>query len=156
MTLLGEIRRIGMAAPDFSVVDAELRQLRLSDFRGEKVLVNSFPSLDLPAAGSRLGALSNAAGRYGGIRMLAVSMDLPFAFRRLARTVMTGVTPLSDYPAAEFGTGYGLLMRECRLLARAVLAIDEGGRLRHQEIAAEATEDVDMDAALRSIVGFGG
>lgn len=147
VALLGEIRRIGMAAPDFTALDADFRPVRLSDFRGQKILVNSFPGLDLPESGKALDELAESANAVRGVRLIAVGMDLPFALSRHKRPD-GGILPLSDHMEGNFGMAFGLLMREYRLLARAVLAIDEAGRLVHQEIAPDAGGGVDIDAAL--------
>lgn len=150
VTLLGEIRRIGMAAPDFAALDADFRQVRLSDFRGQKILVNAFPSLDLPEAGEAFEALAASAAPANSVRLIAIAMDLPFALSRL-KPPESGMLLLSDHMAGDFGMAFGLFMREYRLLARAVLAIDEAGRLVHQEIASDAGGKVDIEAAYSAL-----
>ncbi|MDR0362790.1 MAG: redoxin family protein [Planctomycetota bacterium] len=149
-TLLGEIGRIGMPASDFAVFDAGFRPVRLSDFRGEKVLVNSFPGLDRDSALKELADLAKLAAGKGDVRLLAIGMDLPYALERIAADAPAGVLLLSDHRDADFGRRNGLFMREFRLLARAVLAIDEAGRLRHQEIVADAAGPADLEKALRA------
>lgn len=81
-------------------------------------------------------------------------MDLPFAQKRwVESTGVDKLQTLSDHKEASFGMGYGLLVKEFRLLARAVLVIDENGILRYQELVKEMTEEPDYDAAIQAARG---
>ena len=92
---------------------------------------------------------AEAAGLGDNVSIVTVSMDLPPAQERwCAAAGISAVQTLSDHRDASFGEAYGLLIKELRLLARAVLVIDKEGIIRHAELVKEIAEETDYDAAL--------
>jgi thiol peroxidase len=98
---------------------------------------------------------NEAAADLGeGVVVLAVSMDLPFAQGRwCAAAGIERVTTLSDHRDAAFGEAYGVLIKELRLLSRAVFVVDQAGRIRYIELVKDITEEPDYDAALSAAAG---
>ncbi|NLH16337.1 MAG: thiol peroxidase [Phycisphaerae bacterium] len=149
LTLLGPAPVIGTAAPDFSVLANDLSPVTLSSFKGKVVILASVPSLDTPVCDVETRRFNEEAGKLPGVKVLTLSMDLPFAQKRWCGAAgVTNVQTLSDHRDAEFGQAYGLLIKELRLLARAVIVIDKKGIIRYIQVVPEVTQEPDYAAAL--------
>jgi thiol peroxidase len=155
MTLIGEEVKTVMRAPDFTAVDNGLSEVRLSSYLGKVVVISSVPSLDTPVCDLETRKFNQEAEKLGdGVVILTVSMDLPFAQKRWCGTAgVTRVTTLSDHRDATFGMAYGVLIKELRLLARAVFVVDRQGIIRHIELVKEIASEPDYEAALKAVAG---
>jgi thiol peroxidase len=153
LTLIGNEVKVGDKAPDFEVLDNGLSPAKLSAYNGKVVVISSVPSLDTPVCDMETREFNKRAGQLGdGVAMLTISMDLPFAQARWCGAAgVTHVTTLSDYKDANFGMTYGLLIKELRLLARAVLVVDRKGTVRYAELVKEITHEPNYDAALNAV-----
>ena len=152
LTLVGKALKEGDAAPDFEVLDNDLAPVNFDSFRGKVCVVSSVPSLDTPVCDMETRRFNEEAGNLGpDIRVLTISMDLPFAQTRWCGAAgVDKVVTLSDHRGASFGMAYGVLIKELRLLARAVFVIDVTGIIRHIEIVKELTEEPDYEAVLKA------
>ncbi len=153
LTLLGEEIKVGDIAPDFTGVGNDLAPVKLSSFRGKVVVIYSLPSLDTPVCDVSTRRFNEEAAALGpDVAILALSMDLPFAQARWCGAAgVTAVQTLSDHRDASFGEAYGLLIKELRLLARAVLVVDKGGKVQYIEVVKEVSEEPDYDQALDAV-----
>jgi thiol peroxidase len=153
LTLIGNEVKAGEMAPDFTVVDHNLAPLTFSSFRGKTCLLSSVPSLDTPVCEMETKRFNEEAGRLGPeVAVLTISMDLPFAQKRWCGAAgVTKVQTLSDYRDASFGMAYGVLIKELRLLARAVFLVDKGGRIRYLELVKEVSKEPDYEAVLKAL-----
>jgi thiol peroxidase len=153
LTLLGDELRVGDMAPEFEVLDNDLAPVRLSSFRGKVCVITSVPSLDTPVCDRETRRFNEEAGRLGeDVVILTISMDLPFAQRRWCGSAgVDKVTTLSDHREATFGKAYGVLIKELRLLARAVVVVDREGRVHYIQLVKELTEEPDYDAVLGAV-----
>lgn len=151
LTLLGREPVTGNKAPDFTVLDNSLESVRLSSYRGKVCLIASVPSLDTPVCDRESRRFNEEAARLGEeVAVLTVSMDLPFAQKRWCGAAgISAVQTLSDHREASFGKAFGVLIKELRLLARAVFVVDRKGILRYQQLVKEIAEEPDYEAALR-------
>ena len=152
LTLLGPEVNVGDQAPDFEVLDADLSAVELSAYSGKVCIISSVPSLDTPVCDIMTRRFNEADGSLGDdIVILTISMDLPFAQKRwCGQAGVESVQTLSDHLNAEFGEAFGLLIKELRLLARAVFVVDKQGVIRYKEIVGELTEEPNYDAALEA------
>lgn len=150
LTRLGEVPGIGEAAPDCTLLDTDLSEVKLSDFSGKVRILSVVPSLDTPVCDAQTRRFNEAATGLGDdVVVLTISMDLPFAQSRwCAATGVDGVRTLSDHRDAEFGRAYGVLVKELRLLTRAVFVVDREGTVRYVEIVPEITHEPDYESAL--------
>ena len=150
LTLLGEAVTVGQKAPDFSVLDNDLNPKSLADFAGKVLLIAAVPSLDTPVCDMETRRFNAEAAKLGAnVRVLTVSMDLPFAQKRwCAAAGIDQVVTLSDHRDAAFGMAWGILIKELRLLARSVFVVGPDGVVRYVQIVPEATHEPDYDAAL--------
>jgi thiol peroxidase len=153
LTIVGKELKVGEAAPDFEVLDNDLSPVRFSSFRGKICVISSVPSLDTPVCDMETRRFNEEAGKLGeDIQILTISMDLPFAQKRwCGASGVDKVITLSDHRKASFGTDYGVLIKELRLLARVVFVIDREGVIRYIQIVKEQTEEPDYDAVLEAI-----
>lgn len=150
VTLVGQALTVGAQAPDFNVLDNDLAPRSLADYTGKVLILSTVPSLDTPVCDMETRQFNTRAAALGDdIAILTVSMDLPFAQKRWCGAAgVDKVTTLSDHREASLGLGYGLLIKELRLLARAVLVIDRAGRITHLQIVPEIADEPDYDAVI--------
>jgi thiol peroxidase len=153
ITLIGEAPVIGKNAPDFEALDNGLQPVSLASMRGKVRLISSVPSLDTPVCDMETRRFNDEAGTLGDdVVVLTVSMDLPFAQKRWCGAAgIEHVRTLSDHRDAAFGGAYGVLIKELRLLARAVFVVDREGILAYSQLVPEVTEEPDYAAALEAV-----
>lgn len=153
LTLVGKEVTMGSPSPDATLVDKELNAVKLSDYRGKVVIISSVPSLDTPVCDMQTRRFNSEAANLGDdVVILTVSMDLPFAQSRWCGAAgVEQVITLSDHRDAAFGEGYGLLIKELRLLGRAVMVLDREGVVRYYQLVKEVGEEPDYDAALEAV-----
>ncbi len=150
LTLLGDPVPVGAKAPGFILSGNALNPVSLSDFAGKTLLISCVPSLDTPVCDLQTRRFNQEAAALGeDVRILTVSLDLPFAQARWCGAAgVDKVVTLSDHKDASFGLAYGLLIKELRLLARAVLVVDKSGVVVYQELVPEVTNEPDYQKAL--------
>ncbi|MBS3905394.1 MAG: thiol peroxidase [Syntrophaceae bacterium] len=153
LTLVGNEPKVGDVAPDFTVLDNNLSPVQFSSFRGKTCILSSVPSLDTPVCDMETRRFNEEARRLGVNEViLTISMDLPFAQKRwCAASGADKVQTLSDHRDAAFGVSYGALIKELRLLARAVFIVDPKGILQYIQIVKEMTSEPDYGAILEAL-----
>ncbi len=150
MTLLGPDIKFGDTAADFKVVDNGLQPVTLADLKGKAALISVVPSLDTPVCDTMTRKFNEEATKLpAGMVVFTVSLDLPFAQKRWCGNAgIDRVKTLSDYQDRAFGLNWGLLIKELKLLARAVYVVDKAGKVVYREIVKEVTAEPDYAAAL--------
>ena len=150
MTLVGDPVQVGSPAPDATLVDNEMKPVSLSSYRGKVVILATVPSLDTPVCDMETRRFNSEATKLSDdVVILTVSMDLPFAQKRWCGAAgVDRVVTLSDHREAALGQAYGLLIKELRLLARAVLVLDRDGIVRYRQLVKEVGDEPDYAAAL--------
>ena len=153
LTLTGSELKVGDQAPDFVALDTDLNPVALDSFRGKVCIVSSVPSLDTPVCDMETRRFNDEAGRRGdNVVVLTISMDLPFAQKRWCGAAgVDKVQTLSDHREASFGQAYGVLIKELRLLARAVFVIDQQGIIRYLELVEEIANEPNYESVLRAV-----
>lgn len=156
LTLLGDVPQIGEKAPDFQVLDAALNEVSLSDSAGKVRVLLAVPSLDTPVCDTETRTFNmRAADLSDTVRVIVISMDLPFAQQRWCGAAgIDRVVALSDHRDASFGQAYGVLIKELRLLCRAVFVIDSADCLRYVELVPEITDEPNYDKVLAVVKGL--
>lgn len=149
LTLIGPEIAVGEQAPDFEVLDQGVSPVTLKRFAGKTLLISVVPSLDTPVCDAQTRRFNQEAASLGPIEILTVSMDLPFAQKRWCGAAgIDKVKVVSDHKEASFGRAYGVLVKELRLLTRAIFLIDRTGTVRYVEYVPEVTSHPNYDAAL--------
>jgi thioredoxin-dependent peroxiredoxin len=153
LTLVGSEVKEGNKAPGFELLNNDLSPVKLSSYQGKVVIISAVPSLDTPVCDMETRRFNEEASKLSGdVEVLTVSMDLPFAQKRWCGAAgVTHVTTLSDHRDAGFGQAYGVLIKELRLLARAVFVVDRQGVVRYVETVKEITNEPDYDKALAAV-----
>jgi len=148
LTLIGPDLKVGDPAPAFTVRKG-LDDVKSSNYDGKVRIISSVPSLDTPVCDAQTRRFNEEAGKLPGVKVLTISMDLPFAGNRFCTTAgIDKVDVLSDYKDADFGTKYGVLVKEHRLDMRAVFVVGADNKIAYKQIVPELTAHPDYDAAL--------
>ena len=152
VTLIGQAVKVGQKAPDFEVTANDLSPVKFSSFAGKVCIIASVPSLDTSVCDLETRKFNEKAAQLGSdVVVLTISMDLPFAQKRWCGAAgIKNVQTLSDYRDASFGNAYGVLIKDLRLLARAVFVVDKKGVVRYLQIVPEIATEPDYDAALKA------
>ena len=152
LTLLGPELSIGETAPNFTVLDKDLQPVDQSIFKKKVTVIVAVPSVDTPVCDIEVKRFSEEAKQLDPtIQILTISMDLPFAQQRwCVASSVDNVNIYSDFNGASFGTNYGVLIKEIRLLARAIFIVDKAGKIQYQQLVNEVTDEPDYSAALKA------
>jgi thiol peroxidase len=147
----GELPRTGSFAPDFVMTKDDLTEIRLSDCKDKKVVLNIFPSLDTSTCAAAMKTFNQLAEKHKNVMFLCISADLPFAQKRFCTAEhLNNVIPVSIFRNPDFGEHYGLLIQNgplSGLLARAVIVLDETGKISYQELVSEITHEPNYPSA---------
>lgn len=151
---VGELPAKETAAPDFSLVKNDLSEITLADCKGKKVVLNIFPSIDTGVCAASVRVFNSQAARLENTVVLCVSMDLPFAHARFCGA--EGIDNVENASAfrSDFGEVYGVTIADgplAGLLSRAVVVIDENGKVIYTEQVPEIAQEPDYDAALAAL-----
>ncbi len=151
----GPLPENGNPAPDFTLTGANLQDKTLQDYRGRKLLLNVFPSIDTAVCAMSVRRFNQAAAELDSTAVLCISRDLPFALSRFcAAEGIENVETLSEMRDRRFGSDYGLEMIDgvlAGLLARAVIVIDAAGLVQYTELVPEIGMEPDYDQALSAL-----
>ncbi len=147
----GNVPVAGDKAPDFKLTDKDLKEISLSDYKGKRVVLNVFPSLDTPVCATSVRKFNKVASEFDNTAVLCISMDLPFAMSRFCTLEgIDGVTAASAFRSPEFCKAYGLELVDgplAGLLARAVIVIDENRNVIYSDLVNEITDEPDYEGA---------
>lgn len=153
---LGNLPAIGNKAPEFSLTKLDLGSARLSDYAGQKVLLNIFPSIDTGTCAMSVRQFNEEAAELEDTVVLCISRDLPFAQARFCGAEgIDKVVMLSDFRDGQFGQKYQVAFTDGPLqglLSRSVVVIDANGIVRYTEQVAETVDEPNYKAALLALV----
>lgn len=149
VTMIGHEVKVGEKAPDFSVLRNDLSVSTLADYAGKVKIISVVPSIDTGVCDAQTRRFNEEASQLGDVKVLTVSVDLPFAQKRwCAAAGIENVEVLSDHRDLSFGEAYGVAIAELRLLARAVFVIDSEDKVVYTEYVSEATNHPNYEAAI--------
>ena len=151
--LSGSEIKVGVVAPEFTLVANDLSEKHLSDYAGKIKIISIYPSIDTGVCATQNREFNKiAAGLGEDVVILSVSVDLPFAQTRFcAAEGIDKVVTLSDHRATDFGLKYGFVIDSLRLLARGVVVIDKNNVVQYVEYVPEVTTEPDYNAALAAV-----
>lgn len=153
VVLLGNAVKVGDKAPDFEVVAKDLSTVGFSSFAGKVCIISCVPSLDTSVCDVMTRRFNEEAVKLGDdVTVLTISMDLPFGQNRWCVAAdVKNVYVFSDHRTASFGQAYGVLIKDLRLLARAVFVVDRNGIIRYENIVPELSHEPDYDEVLEVV-----
>lgn len=151
----GELPQIGSKAPDFTLVKTDLSTVSLSDFKGSKVVLNIFPSVDTGTCAASVRKFNEKAGNLDNTKVLCISRDLPFAQNRFCGAEgLENVISLSDFRDGSFGSAYRLNLTNGPLLglhSRVVIVLDEEGIVKYTEQVPDIKDEPNYENALAAL-----
>ncbi|MGB8955835.1 MAG: thiol peroxidase [Tumebacillaceae bacterium] len=151
VTLLGNEVKVGDQAPDFTVLANDLSPVTLASSAGTVRLISVVPSLDTGVCDAQTRRFNEEAANLGNVKVLTVSVDLPFAQKRWCGAAgIENVQTLSDHRDLSFGVNYGVAIKELRLLARATFVVDSSDKVVFVEYVSEATNHPNYEAAIEA------
>ena len=146
---------VGSAAPQFQLVGNDLSDVSLQDFKGQRVILNIFPSIDTATCATSVRTFNKMANDLENTKVLCISRDLPFAQKRFCGSEgLENVVNLSDFRDGSFGDAYGLALTDSALKglhARAIVVVDENGVVSHTELVSEIANEPNYEAALKAL-----
>lgn len=151
----GALPRLGCKAKDFVLTAGDLQDKSLADFKGKKILMNIFPSIDTGVCATSVRTFNKEAAKLKNTVVLGISRDLPFALSRFCGAEgIDKVYTLSELRGRDFGKAYGLELKDgplAGLLARAVIIVDTDGKVVYRELVDDITHEPDYKAALKAL-----
>ncbi|MCL2457549.1 MAG: thiol peroxidase [Desulfobulbus sp.] len=142
-------------APGFKLVKTDLAEVTLADYKGKKIVLNIFPSIDTPVCAASVRSFNKAAGELANTVVLCISADLPFAHTRFCETDgLKNVESLSVFRAPAFGKDYGVTITTgplAGLMSRAIVIIDAASKVIYTEQVPEITHEPNYDAAMAAL-----
>lgn len=145
----GSLPAVGTTAPDFKLVGAALNEISIADFKGKRVVLNIFPSIDTGVCAASVRNFNKVAAATDNVVVICVSKDLPFAASRFCGAEgLDKVITASDFRYNNFATDYGVLMTDgplAGLMARSVVAFDENGKVVYNQLVPEITEEPNYE-----------
>ena len=156
LTLIGDEVKVGSPAPDFDVVCFEssgMQHVKKADLLGKPAFISVVPSLDTPVCQVQTKTFNKRLAALGDkINALTVSLDLPFAMNRFCGAEdIKAMRSGSDYMDRNFGTHWGVLIDELKILARAVFVLDSKGVVQYAQVVKEVASEPDYDAAIAAL-----
>lgn len=148
VTLVNKILSVGEKAPNFRVVNNQLEDITLEDFKNNFLVISVVPSIDTPVCDLQTKTIISEVNKYPNldIEVITISMDLPFAQQRwINDEELEGSIILSDYNYRDFGFSYGLLMDEIKILARAVFILDKKRTVIFKLDVEDMSQHLDYD-----------
>jgi len=152
----GTLPAVGSQAPDFKLTKNDLSSTTLADFKGKRVVMNIFPSIDTGVCATSVRNFNERASGLKNTTILCISRDTPFAQSRFAGDEgLENVINLSDIKDGSFGKDYGLTIAEGpfeTLHSRAVVVLDENGQVMYNEQVPEIAQEPNYLAALKTLL----
>lgn len=154
-TTIGELPQVGKTAPDFTLTKTDLSDISLQEYRGSRLILNIFPSVATGVCSASVRRFNKEASKRENIKILCISKDLPFALSAFCGAEgIKNVVTLSDFKNNEFGINYGVRIESGifqGLHARAVIVLDEQGRVVYNQLVAEIGHEPDYSEALKHV-----
>jgi thiol peroxidase len=157
LTVLGPELKAGDKAPEFEAVDNSLKPVTLAATGSGVRIFSVVPSLDTPVCDAQTKRFNEAAGKLPDLSIYTFSMDLPFAQKRWCGAFgVDNVKMVSDHRGGSFGEAYGTLIKDLRIMSRAIFVVDSQNVIRYVEYVKEVGDHPNYEAALaaaKSLIG---
>jgi thioredoxin-dependent peroxiredoxin len=149
MTVIGPELKAGDKAPNFQAVDDSLKPVDLASTGKGVRIFSVVPSLDTPVCDAQTKRFNEEAGKLPNIKIYTISMDLPFAQKRWCGAFgVDHIKMVSDHRSGSFGENYGTMIKDLRILSRAIFVVDQDGTIRHAEYVKEVADHPNYESAL--------
>ncbi len=153
---IGELPSLNTLAPNFTLTKSDLSTVSLSDYKGQKLVLNIFPSVDTGTCAQSVRQFNQEAAELEDTKVLCISKDLPFAQKRFCGAEgIENVDMLSDFKTGDFGKAYGVTFADSAfesLLSRSVVVVNKDGNVVHTEQVGETADEPNYKAALEALM----
>lgn len=150
----GTLPAVGSEAPAFTLVGQDLSEFSSDEFKGKKVVLNIFPSLDTDVCAMSVRKFNQDAAGLENVAVVCVSMDLPFAMAKFCAANNIKNVKVGSAFRSTFGEDYGVKLTDGPLkglLARSVVTLDENGKVIYEQLVDEITKEPDYESAVASL-----
>jgi thioredoxin-dependent peroxiredoxin len=153
----GNLPTVGtdLSGIEAKLTKGDLSEVSLSEFKGKKVILNIFPSLDTPVCAASVRKFNEEASKLENTEVLCISKDLPFAQGRFCTSEgIENVTNLSEFKGNDFSDKLGVIIADgplAGLMARAVVVLDEEQNVIHSELVPEIVQEPNYENALKAL-----
>ncbi|MFT6856091.1 MAG: thiol peroxidase [Cyclobacteriaceae bacterium] len=152
---IGDLPAVGSDAAGFTLVNTDLSEVSLADYKGKKVILNIFPSVDTGTCATSVRTFNEKASGLDNTVVLCVSEDLPFAHARFCGAEgIENVVSLSAFRNDSFSKDYGVKIEDGPLkglIARSIVVIGEDGKVLHTELVSEIVDEPNYDNAIAAL-----
>jgi thioredoxin-dependent peroxiredoxin len=151
---VGDLPSVGSSTPSFTVTKGDLSDITPADLAGQRVVLNIFPSVDTPTCANSVRKFNELASSLDNTTVLCVSADLPFAQGRFCGAEGLDKVSTASTFRGDFGAAYGVTLADGKLaglMARAVVVLDEQGKVLHSQLVPEIANEPDYEAAIASL-----
>jgi thiol peroxidase len=152
---IGNLPKIGSNAPDFTLIKNDLSATNLNDYKGSRLVLNIFPSIDTGTCATSVRTFNKNASELDNTKVLCISRDLPFAQARFCGAEgIKNVETLSDFNNGEFGINYGLTIKNgplANLFSRAIVVLDENKKVIYTEQVKEIVDEPNYDKVIDAL-----
>lgn len=151
----GNLPSTGNNAPDFTLTATDLSSKSMTDYKGSRLILNIFPSIDTGTCAQSVRTFNEKASQLDNTKVLCISKDLPFALNRFCGAEgLDNVESLSDFKTGKFGEDYGITFKTGpleTLLSRCIVVLDKDGKILHTEQVSEIKDEPNYEAALEAL-----
>ena len=151
----GELPKVGTKAPNFELTKKDLSKVSLENYKGSRVVLNIFPSIDTGTCAASVRAFNKAVSTLENTKVICISRDLPFAQARFCGAEgIENVETASDFATGSFGKNYGLEIIDgplANLHSRVVIVLDKEGTILYTEQVSEIVDEPNYDNALKAL-----
>ena len=148
----GNLPEVGAKAPDFILVDSDLNNRSLKDYKGQRKILSIVPSLDTSVCSLSTKKFNEKIKDHPEVAVLVISTDLPFAQKRMCSAEhVTNIIPLSMMRNKDFAKSYGILIEDgplAGICARSVVVLDENDHVVYTELVPEIAQEPNYEKAL--------
>lgn len=152
---VGELPKVGSKAKKFTFVKNDLSKAKLADYKGLRLVLNIFPSIDTGTCATSVRTFNEKAASLENTKVLCISRDLPFAQARFCGAEgIENVETLSDFNKGKFGKKYGLTIKNgplAGLFSRAIVVIDENQKVIYTEQVLEIVDEPNYDKVITAL-----
>lgn len=151
----GKLPPLEETAPDFVLVNQDLEDIPLSNFKGKNKIISIVPSLDTPVCAISTKKFNQIIETLEDSVCIVISADLPFAMARFCSAERyKNIITLSMMRSRDFARDYGVLIEDgplAGITARAVVVLDKENIVCYTELVDEITDEPNYDEALKAL-----
>lgn len=150
--------KAGDKAPDFALYNTGKKEVKLSDLKGQTVVIHFFPAAFTGVCTTQLCTLRDDHSFYNNLNcvVFGISCDMPFTLTKFKAEQNLNFELLSDFNRevnAAYGAQYPVWNMGLKGVSkRAAFIIDANGIIQYAEVL-ESAGDLPNFAAMKEVLG---